>query len=222
MSSFPILFVWFLIAIFIFRHHMRKSQMAQEKSTNAFLDKEASSLVVRKKQLEEEDFLHPRLKIHDFPTQEFYAQHALEHLEGYGQAAIQQISKPMVNFSHTTNTDLRLKYGTATITTIETYEEYYNIYIQSLYMLGKGLMAEGFNDLSAIFLEEAVAMGSDNRMVYLDLANHYVNKHMADSYKELYERAKSLDSLTKTSLLNSLESIWPQVLEINDDSHTPI
>lgn len=49
--SFPVMFVWFIIAIVVFRYRLRKNDKASEDASRTFWQKEQASLVVRKKRL---------------------------------------------------------------------------------------------------------------------------------------------------------------------------
>jgi len=203
-SSFPIVFIWFLIAIFIFRHHMRKNDNAQEKVSTAFWNKEQSSLVVRKKELAPEDYVEIHLTADDLKDQAYYDN--LGHSELYRQDLYlrELIKNPMANFQHTTNTDLRLTYGTAMITIIEAYENTYNAYITTLYHMGDTLMTAGDDAFACKLLEEGIAVGSDNRKHYLLLATFYKENGYTKKLQLLIDKATDLESLTKNLLVKEL------------------
>ena len=206
-SSFPVVFIWFLIAIFIFRHHMRKNDKTQEKVSSAFWNKEQSSLVVRKKELAPEDYVEIHLTDEDLKDQAYYDN--LGHSELYRQDTYLRdlIKKPMVNFQHTTNTDLRLTYGTAMITVIESYEITYNAYITTLYRMGETLMTAGDDEFACKLLEEGIVVGSDNRKLYLLLANFYKKNGYIKELQLLIDKANDLKSLTKNLLIKELTEL---------------
>lgn len=207
-SSFPVVFIWFLIAIFIFRHHMRKNDHAQEKVSSAFWNKEQSSLVVRKKALDPEDYVQINLTVEDLKNQAYYDELGHPELNRQDSYLRELMKGPMVNFQHTTNTDLRLTYGTAMITTIEAYENTYNAYITTLYRLGEQLMTIGDDTFACQLLEEGIAVGSDNRKHYLLLANYYKKNGHTKELQSLIDKATELDSLTKKLLIKELTALF--------------
>ena len=206
-SSFPVVFIWFLIAIFIFRHHMRKNDHAQEKVSDAFWHKEESSLVVRKKALAPEDYVIIHLKAEDLKDQAYYDQLGVPELFRQDTHLRDLLDQPMVNFQHTTNTDLRLTYGTAMITTIEAYEESYIAYITTLYRMGDKLMSVKDEPFACQLLEEGIAVGTDNRKHYLLLAQFYKEKGYKKEIQLLIDKANNLESLTKNLLIKELNQL---------------
>ena len=206
-SSFPVVFVWFLIAIFIFRHHMRKDTKAQDDVSNAFWKKEESSLIVRKKELSPEDYLHPSLTEADLKDPAFYDQLGLQELYRQELYLKELLNTKMVNFQHVTNTDLRLMYGTAMIRVIEGYEENWNAYINTLYLMGKKLIETDAHLYAAKLLEEGINIGSDNRPHFLLLAKYYKDQGNTLALEALIDKAKDLESLTKDALLKELNAL---------------
>lgn len=202
--AFPIVFIWFLIAIFIFRHHLRKNSKAQESVTKAFWTKEESSLVVRKKALNSEDYVQIHLTEYDLKDQAYYEKIGVPELYRRSLHLREVIQQPMVNFQHVTNTDLRLTYGTAMITVIEQCEDNYVAYVTTLYKMGKKLIEVGEADFGCFLLEEGINVGTDNRQHYLALATHYKEVGNTRALEGLLNRASSLESLTKDALLKEL------------------
>lgn len=202
--AFPIVFIWFLIAIFIFRHHLRKNSKAQESLTNAFWEKEESSLVVRKKDLAPEDYIHPTLTADAFRDLDYYKAHHIENQFRHAEYLTQLLEQPMVNFQHTTNTELRLHYGTAMITAIEAYENSFLAYTNTLFQLAKAVLEAGDHAFALLLLEEGIQVGTDNRGHFLLLAKIYKDNGEKEKLAQLLQKAKSLQSLTKEALLRDL------------------
>ena len=203
----PIFFIWFLIAIFIFRHHMRKNSIAQAKVSDAFWKKEQESLVVRKKELLPEDYLHPTLSIEDFKDEAYYESIGQKELVRQADYLKSLVTQPMVNFSGVTNTDLRTTYGTAMITTIQAYEENFTAYTTTLYTMAEKVHDTGEVAYAIRLLEEGIKLGTDSRTHYLLLAACYKDLGDTGAMARLIERAKTLDSLTKESLLQDLKAL---------------
>lgn len=207
MPPIPVFFIWFLIAIFIFRHHMRKNSKAQDDVSNAFWNKEEASLVIRKKDLNPEDYIIPSLAEKDFRDADYYASIGLPELTRKASFLKVLVTQPMVNFAHSTNTELRMIYGTAMLTTISNYEDTYNDYTSNLFKVGERLMQAGEEDFAIQLLEEGVHVGSDNRRLFLILAACYKHRGDMDAIDRLIEKARDLGSLTKDALLRELAEL---------------
>lgn len=212
--TFPVLFIWFLIAIFLFRHHMKKDTKLNERASQTFWKKEQASLVVRKQSLNEEDYVKPSLDPIYFMDEAYYLEHHKPELLRYQTQIEGLLKEPMVNLSHMSNTDVRLTYGTAMITTIEAYETNYNHYIKALYALGKGFYELGNQPLAKAYLEEGIHVGTDIKSHFMLLAEIYLNEKEPSKINDLIEKAQNLHSLTKNSLVHTLQDL------LNTNDHT--
>lgn len=204
-SSMPILFIWTLIAIFIFRHHMKKSSKKQNDVSKAFWAKEASSLVVRKKDLTQVDYVYPNLTEEDLKGEAWLEAQGQKSLYRYETQIAGLLKQPMMNFQSMSNTDLRLTFGTANLTIIRENEERWNSYLKALYQMGSKLLASGETVYSIKLLEEGIAMGTDNRQHFLTLGRYYKDSGDTDAYHQLLATAQSLESLTKNALVRDLK-----------------
>ncbi|MDF1616488.1 hypothetical protein [Petrocella sp. FN5] len=205
--AFPILFVWFLIGIFIFRHHLRKNSKIEDAAHDAFWKKEASSLVVRKRDLEPNDYIQTSLSEKYMKDQTFFDGIQAPDLYRQQMYLFDLSQKPMVNFQNLDNADVRLQFGTATITAVEAYENNYVQYIKTLFLLAKGLIAVGQEDLAKHYLEEGIAVDTDIRGNYTLLATIYKQHQQEKALTNLYERAMNLNTLTKNQLIKELDQI---------------
>lgn len=95
-----------------------------------------------------EDYIVSRLDESYLRDQSFFDGLGKANLYRQQKYLFTLLNKKMVNFSHMTNTDLRLHYGTATLTSIENYEDNYNNFIKTLYILSSELMEVGETELA--------------------------------------------------------------------------
>ena len=207
--AFPVVFLWFVLAILIFRHHLRKNTKAQDEASRAFWKKEEASLVVRKKALEPEEYIHPTLTTDDLKGEAYYNKLGKTQLLRHEVYLHEILQLDMVNFSHMTNTDLRINFGTAMLTIIEKNENNYTAYITTLYKLAKGVYEAGDLNYACKLLEEGVGVGTDNRQHILLLAEIYLKLDNREAFDNLYSVAESNQSLTKKALLESLDEMIP-------------
>lgn len=177
----------------------------------AFWHKEETSLVVRKRALTQEDYVHPQLTEDTKKTDEFFETIQAPSLLRQQHLVYELLHKPMVNFQNLDNADIRLQFGTATLTAIEAYEENYTLYIKTLFVLGKGLYEAECFDEAKVYLEEGIHMGTDIKAHYMLLADLYLMNNDQNSLASLYEHAKDLQSLTKNALLSDLEKLMPGI-----------
>ncbi len=205
--AFPVVFLWFVLAILIFRHHLRKNSKAQDEVTRAFWKKEESSLIVRKKSLDPEDYIHPSLTVDDFKGEDYYQGIGNVQLYRHETYLLDLLPLDMVNFSHMTNTDLRINFGTAMLTVIEKNENNYTAYINTLFKLAKGVFESGDLDYACQLLEEGIKVGTDNRQHILLLAELYLKQNRREAFDNLYQLAEQNESLTKKALLESLNEM---------------
>lgn len=204
---FPVVFIWFLLAIFIFRHHLRKNSKISEKSSKTFWEKEESSLVVKKHPLTDNDYIIPTLSNDVKRGQTFFDDLGLPALFRQQTYVFSLIDQPMVNFQTLSNADLRLKFGTATLTSIEAYEDNYTQYVQQLFSIAKILYDTNQILLATSYLEEGVTIGSDIKEHYLLLAKIYCSNNSTNRLMSLLDKARTLNSLTSPSLVIALEDL---------------
>jgi tetratricopeptide (TPR) repeat protein len=113
----------------------------------------------------------------------------------------------MMNFSNLSNTEVRLKFGTANQSIITTNEYNYNNYLRTLSEYA-GIMADNNNVPEAInAYEQCIALKSDYSNHFIELGKLYKTQNMSTQLKELFEKAELLESLNKKGILEKLESL---------------
>jgi len=147
----------------------RKSGAIQEGLFKNFLDAEHGADFSRKKDPEAEDFLSVdihTLPICEYPEEPAYARVAVR------QKNVLEISKlPMIcNVSGMSNRELKLKFGTANLDSIVTYEENYNRFIHNLLEWSTGLIALGKTEDATAVLKVAIEHRCDRSQAYTMLA----------------------------------------------------
>lgn len=205
--AFPSFFIIFVILIFIFQHHLRKNIKAENKSKDEFWQKEQSSLVVRKKEFTQDDYIVPKideLSLAVPPNMEAGDELQLKQLI----KRIKDLSSlDMMNFSQLTNTEIRLKFGTANQSIVTNNEYTYNNYLKTLASYAY-LMNEYSNKTESIIaLEQCISLGSDYSEHFHYLAKLYLEDHSTDKYKQLIDKVNKMTTLNKKGILEKLESL---------------
>lgn len=115
-------------------------------------------------------------------------------------------TKKILNLGRQTNTDLKLKYGPANLPALTEYDQNFTDMLCTLTEYAKRLIELEHMTEAVPVLEFCVNCGSDISSHYTDLAAFY--KQNGDELKlaELKEKANSLDSIMKETILKKLNA----------------
>lgn len=205
--AFPTLFILFLIGIFIFQHHLRKNMKIEDKTKDEFWRKEQSSLVVRKKEIAPEDYIIPDISELSFQLP--------EDMEPGDELQLKQLIKrikdlsthDMMNFSNLSNTDLRIRFGTANQSIITNNEYTYNNFLKALASYAHLINEYKHPEESIIALKQCISLGSDYSDHFVYLGQLYLDLHMPNDFSDLKTIANSLETSNKKGILEKLESL---------------
>jgi len=205
--AFPSFFIIFVILIFIFQHHLRKNNKIENKAKDEFWQKEHKSLVVRKKVLSKEDYIVPDITN--------LALSIPQDMEPSDELQLKQLVKKikdlsthdMMNFSDLSNTELRLKFGTANQSIITNNEYSYNNFLKALASYASLMNDYNLVDESLLALEQCISLGSDYSEHFSHLGQLYLDKHMQAEFNALKDTANTLISLNKKGILEKLKSL---------------
>ena len=115
--------------------------------------------------------------------------------------------KKILNLSGQTNTDLKLLYGPANLPALSEYDQNFTDMLQLLTRYINRLTELNQPDCALSVLEFCIDAGTDISSHYVQLAKYYQSKGQFDKIDDLKEKANSLDSLMKTSILQKLDTI---------------
>ena len=115
----------------------------------------------------------------------------------------------IVNFTGYTNTDLKLKYGTANITLLSEYDLNYTFLVSTLQKWAEALYREGETMQCMQVLEYAVSIGTDVSHTYYLLADLYDQKGEAYRKEHLIEAAGSIHSPQGSIIVRTLQGSGP-------------
>ena len=179
----------FIILLAVISHLIRKHNRAMEAEQQSFWSKEHASNYVRKKPLDDLNYITiPFDKLPcDCHAKEAKVAEILESLQVLSQRKI-------VNLTGITNTDLKLTYGTANITALTEYDQNFTALVTALQK-----WAETLYDLDAVeeaktILEYAVSVESDVSGTYEMLASMYKDTGDRGALDALIEKAEKLTS----------------------------
>lgn len=182
----------------------RRHKKLIEKYEKDFWDRETRANNTRKKSLADlayisiPDYLIPE----NFMPEDAEASDLFETLRYLSNQKI-------VNLTGYTNTDLKLKYGTANITRLSEYDQNYTLLARTLQRLAEILYKNGRIKEARTMLEFAVSTDTDVSHSYYLLADIYDAEDEYDKKAALIEKAGSLHSTMKNVIVRTLQESGP-------------
>lgn len=194
-----------IIVAFFFNVSMRRVSRKEEAREMSLWEKERKSNNVRRKSLENLDYICIPVDVLPFGTSG-----SNKELENYEQNVLALKDEKIVNLTGITNTDLKLEYGTANITELSLYDQNYTALVRALQNWGKALYDAGRYEDSAKVLEFAVKTRSDITATYKLLIDMYKTKlflsapEIEKKINSLIPIADNLNSLSRLTILKLL------------------
>ena len=112
----------------------------------------------------------------------------------------------IVNLTGLTNTDLKLKYGTANINILSDYDFHYTNLVTLLQKLAEQLHDSLEDALAVEVLEFAVSTKTDISKSYYLLAELYREMGTPEKIEHLIAQAQNLNSLMKDTIIENLRA----------------
>lgn len=175
----------------------RKSQREKE----AFWKKEREANSTRKADISGLDYI--AIPIDTLP----FAETAEEELLTLQNNIKNLAGKPVLNLTGISNTDLKLKYGVANIKFLIRCDNNYTLLIQNLCKWGSYLYDRNMPEEAVTVLEYGIEIKSDISKNYTLLAEIYKAADLPEKITGLIQKAETLDSLTKETILKALKEI---------------
>ena len=204
-SKFPIFFTFVMLSI-IFMLNIRRSNRIIRKKKEAFWAKEIRANSVRRKPLDNVDFLS--IPYDELPMD-------LEADDDVIKECIDQLNElkdePIANFTGITNTDLKLEYGAPNITTLSRADSNFTILVRTLQNQAERLHELGHDSEALTILEYAVRIRSDISSTYYLAAELYNDSGNTKGIAWLKRNAEALNSIMVTPILRKLNEMYPNV-----------
>lgn len=193
-ASFPVLCLIFSIAL----HNTRRKEQDIDRE---FWDREQRANFTRRKSLDDLDYI-------TVPEELLTMKPALmtDELRNYIDDLRDLSSSKIVNLTGFTNTDLKLKYGTANITILSDYDFHYTNLVTLLQKIAELLHDNLDDELAVRVLEFAVSTGTDVSRSYYLLAELYQQMGTPEKIENLVAQAQNINSLMKDSIVEKLQA----------------
>ncbi|GKX32088.1 hypothetical protein SH1V18_45680 [Vallitalea longa] len=199
----PIFLISFFILCIYVKVKIIKSTKEDKKSNKAFWDREEKAMFVRKKSLENLNYI--LINKNDLPI--FEKSSCCTEIYNIQNKVLNLLEHKIVNLNGKTNTDLKMEYGTANLDTLITYENNYNILVRNLYKWGKLLHESNKIDEAIQVLETGVNINTDISNHYILLGKLYKTKKDTESFNSLYSHVNETRFILKDKILNALSSL---------------
>lgn len=191
-ASFMIFCVWLAFSL-------KKSRNLDEKASMDFWENENMSNNVRKKQLEDSDYVH--FPFDKLPSQESFAP---EPVPECFTILTELSDKKMVNLNGISNTEVKKRFGVANMNILTEYDANYESFVKNIYLLCQYLYDCGRRQEALMLSEETILTGSDSLSHYKLLIQLYREQGNDAGLFWLREKAELLHSITKGGILRAL------------------
>ncbi len=192
-----ILFIW----IGILHHLKNRANKSEENMSKEFWNKERMANDVRRKDISTLSYIH--IPLEQLPFQDTKDPDLQEYQDTIRHLAEQKI----LNLNGISNTDLKLQYGPANLDLLIEYDTNYTTLIRTLSNWGQYLYTKDQINDSRIILEYGIACNTDIKNNFILLAKIYQRNMENDKITNLIKQAESLNTLMKSSIISSLQSI---------------
>lgn len=197
----PSIFICFLIFSAWLFYERRKSERKQERISQEFWDREEEANHTKNKDISDLPMYCPDAEQIPMPETDD------ENITYYQGKVRESVSKPMMNLSGFTNTDLKLAYGTGNFNTLSEYDTNFNAFLMDMSNLGKAYFTAGRLEEAAAVYQLCLASGLKKSTDYQALARVYVAMGRAGKITDLITEAEQSDLPRKASLVETLSSI---------------
>lgn len=194
----PFLAVFVIVTIYIAIR--RSSAMRSEQQVwEDFRNREQEANWTRKQDIS--NLAYIKLPLDALPLGRFTD----EALVSYEQALRDLSTQPICNLNGISNTDLKLRYGAANLSTLSQCDTNYSTLVSLLANYGEKLFELNHPLEAGQVLEYSLSLGSDVGKAYDLLATIYEYVGEPEKIDDLYRSAEKITSIRRNSILRKLE-----------------
>lgn len=186
--KFP-LFASFIIFCAWLGYELHKRRSLDEKSSQAFWEREAAANRTRRKSLDDLEYI--RIPFESLPMDVLPQDPAIAE---YHETLHTLSENPIVNFTGISNTDLKLKYGAPNIDLLSRYDQSYTTLVRILQKWAEHLHEQGYDEEALFVLEFSVSTRTDVSATYRLLSDLYVQRGQTEKIRALIPVAEGLNS----------------------------
>lgn len=193
----------FIIFILVLTHRIHRQRNETASKEKAFWEKEQAANSVRRKPLDNLDYIHiPMEKLPtDLMTEDETVADCLNTINELSEQKI-------VNFTGYTNTELKLEYGTANIEPLSAYDQNYTLLVTTLQKWADVLWNADHKEEAVSIMEFALGTRTDISRTYYKLAEYYTSNNQGEKIELLLDTAEKLRSANKKSIVRTLRESY--------------
>ncbi len=186
-------------------YEIRKNNKKTKKTLECFWEKEEKANATRAKSLDSLNYITiPEEILNAIPSP------VPAELEDCSKMLLHLQNSKIVNLSHITNTDLKLKYGASNLDILSEYDQNYITLLRVLQTLSEYFYNRSNPEMTRIILEFAVSVQSDNISTYKMLAQIYCDNDEEAKLDYLISTASLLPGLTRGPIVRFLKELRPE------------
>lgn len=182
---------------------LKREKLQKENQDKSFWEREREANSVRRKSLDELDYI--TIPLDTFPTDVLNTDptvaECIELITGLS-------TRPIVNLTGYSNTDLKLQYGTANITPLSEYDQNYTLLVCTLQKWADALLAHNYTEEAKILMEFAVSTHTDVSRTYYKLAEIYATRIETKKLRQLVQTASTLRSANRDTIVRTLQESY--------------
>lgn len=195
-----------ILFVLVITRAVKRNTNRQQESEETFWERERRSNSVRRKSIEHLNYI--RIPLEQLPVEVMKEDDKIsECLEILRVLSTQ----PIVNLTGYSNTDLKLEYGTANITQLIEFDQNYTLLARTLQQWADILYSHGYIGEARQIMEYAIWTNTDVGRTYYLLAEIYSGRGEDDLIVGLIERADSLHSPHKITIVRKLRESYPSI-----------
>ena len=197
----PVIFSCLIIFIIWLQYEKRKADKSSKKLSDDFWQTEYEANSIRRADITALDYI--TIPIDQLPMED---QDDLA-TNSYRDAILMLSKKQIINLTGLTNTDLKLKYGTANINKLMECDSNYTILVRTLQKWGDRLFSQGHLNEATTVLEFAVVCLTEVSDTYKLLATLYKEQMFPNKIDHLIEVLPNTNIRSKDTLIHFLSEI---------------
>ncbi|MBE5960796.1 MAG: hypothetical protein E7256_05325 [Lachnospiraceae bacterium] len=189
--------------IFLVWFSLKKSQAIKQelRTSEAFWEEERRSNTIKKCDISDLNYI--QIPLDSLP----FSDTCPDSIKRCQDQILSLSEKKILNLTGLTNTELKLRYGTANLPFLSEYDTNFLILCRTLNQWGILLKDEGFVEDARSILAYAVSIGSDISSTFVMLGNILKEEGDFIALAQLKERTANLSSIMRDSILTSLREM---------------
>lgn len=200
----------FVIFVLWQAYERKKADKLSAKASEDFWQRESDANNVRRKPLDNEDYITipdeilVETLLPDY--QNLSDEESVKELSSINDTLASLKDKRILNLTGLTSTDIKEAYGVANLNTVSEYDDNYTLLVKTIARYGELLVSLNCQNQATVVLEFGIDILTDITVNYKLLVGFYTESGQTEKIEHLKEVANKLNSLNKNVILDILKS----------------